>query len=73
MSRVRPSRRGSRGVTPRLRAARARPCAAGNALTPSSPRSNRNDRFVGLALLGEPDLVMILGDLCKNILTRLMP
>ncbi|MBR6125166.1 hypothetical protein IKQ19_16505, partial [Candidatus Saccharibacteria bacterium] len=25
------SRRGSRGVTPRLRAARARPCAAGNA------------------------------------------
>lgn len=31
MSRARPSRRGSRGVTPRLRAARARPCAAGNA------------------------------------------
>ncbi len=32
MSRARPSRRGSRGVTPRLRAARARPCAAGNVL-----------------------------------------
>ena len=31
MSRARPSRRGSRGVMPRLRAARARPCAAGNA------------------------------------------
>jgi hypothetical protein len=27
---------------------------------------------VGLALLGEPDLVTILGDLCKIILTRLM-
>ena len=33
MSRARSSRRGSRGVTPRLRAARARPCVAGNALS----------------------------------------
>ena len=37
MSRARPSRRGSRGVTPRLRAARARPCAAGNARKFSLP------------------------------------
>ena len=37
MSRARPSRRGSRGVTPRIRAARARPCAAGNARKTSSP------------------------------------
>ena len=34
MSRARPSRRGNRGVTPQFRAARARPCAAGNAHNP---------------------------------------
>ena len=33
MSRARPSRRGKRGSRPLFRAARARPCAAGNALS----------------------------------------
>ena len=50
MSRARPSRRGNRGVTPRFRAARARPRAAGNARKAPCGQHHGRSKYMRLFL-----------------------